>query len=864
MKSATPPKVYLKDYTPPPYNITDVFLIFELDDTRTRVHSTLRINRTRTAKEPLVLDGEDIDLKNVLLDGIPLDNNQYQTDDKSLTIFDVPESFTLEIENEINPQQNTRLEGLYKSGDLFCTQNEAQGFRRITYYLDRPDVMAKFTTKIIADKIGYPILLSNGNPIDSGEMEDGKHYRTWEDPFPKPCYLYALVAGDLGVVEDSYSTASNRQVQLLIYCDKNNEPFCGHAMSSLKKAMKWDEDTFGLEYDLDIYMIVAVDAFNMGAMENKGLNIFNSSCILADSQTAVDSDFLRIESIVAHEYFHNWTGNRVTCRDWFQLTLKEGLTVFRDQEFSADINSSAIQRIAAVSQLRNYQFPEDDGPTAHPIKPQSYMEINNFYTGTVYLKGAEVIRMLQKLLGHRGFRRGMEKYFELFDGQAVTTEDFLHAMSVANNDYDLSLFKNWYSQAGTPTVSVQYEYQQNSQKLNLTLEQSHPQIATHPLLIPLDLGLIHPDRKDEIASETLILKEQKQTFTFKNMEQPPLVSLNRNFTAPVKIHLPHTFEQLTTLLSCDSDPFNRYDAAQNLGQYCIRQLKEQEQQKFPLSIRPEYIAAWGSVLNNGSIDNHLKAYCLALPSESLLNQEQTPMNFESTHKLRRLLMKTLAQSHRQSLENLYQKLSDVSEPYSPSPTSMGKRSLKNAALGYLASLETSEIAKLCYDQFNAANNMTDSLGPLSLLAEMNSPYGEKALQQFRHKWKDFPLVIQKWLKIQASSHLPDTLERILLLEKDNLYKFKNPNFFRSLVGTFAHNYIHFHNPTGQGYRFVVDRILQMDSINPQLAARTAEAFRDYKKLPSNLQTKMKEQLEYIIDSDPSKNTYEIISKILTA
>ena len=864
MKNATPSKIYLKDYASPPYTVTDAFLCFDLDDTRTRIQSTLRMTRTGSGKVPLVLDGEDIVLKKILLDGCPLERDQYKVDRENLTIFEVPESFTLEIENEVNPQQNTRLEGLYKSGKLFCTQNEAQGFRRITYYLDRPDVMAKFTTKIVAKKAEYPILLSNGNLVDKGELGDGKHFQTWEDPFPKPCYLYALVAGDLGRVEERYTTLSGREIRLIIYCDKGNELLCGHAMSSLKKAMKWDEDTFGLEYDLDIYMIVAVDAFNMGAMENKGLNIFNSSCILADPQTAVDSDFLRIESIVAHEYFHNWTGNRVTCRDWFQLTLKEGLTVFRDQEFSSDVNTASIQRIASASHLRSHQFSEDAGPTAHPIKPESYMEINNFYTSTVYMKGAEVIRMLGTLLGKEGFRKGMDKYFELFDGQAVTTEDFLHAMSVANKNYDLSQFKRWYSHVGTPTIAARWEYQKSSQTFVLTLEQSHSQASENPLLIPVKMGLVCSERKEDMVSETLLLKEHRQTFTFNNVAARPLLSLNRNFTAPIKTDVPYTFKELTTLLSCDSDSFNRYDAAQRLGDYCIDKLRERKEQNLSLELEPEYITAWGSVLTNDSIDDHLKAYCLSLPDESLLNQKQNPINFESTHKLRLLVTKVLAQSHQNTLENVYQELTDRPGSYSLSPASVGRRSLKNTVLMYLAALETEEAAQLCYHQFSVADNMTDCLGALSLLAEMDSPCRQKAMEQFYDKWKDFPLTIQKWLKVQAVSRLPDTLDRIVELEKDNLYEFKNPNFFRALVGAFAHNYIHFHHSSGRGYRFVADRVLQMDGVNPQLAARIAEAFRDYGRMPSSLKTKMKEQLECILSSNPSKNTYEIVSKILTA
>ena len=859
MKDSTPSKIYLKDYAPPQYSITDVHLVFDLDDTRTLVRSTLKINRVDSQKTPLVLDGEDLVLKNILLDGQPLSQEKYKADKENLTIFDVPESFTLEIENEINPLKNTRLEGLYKSGKLFCTQNEAQGFRRITYYLDRPDVMAKFTTKIIADKKECPILLSNGNPVDKGDLDGGKHYQTWEDPFFKPCYLYALVAGNLGKVEDSYTTLTNRKIELSIYCDKGNEHLCGHAMSSLKKAMKWDEETFGLEYDLDIYMIVAVDAFNMGAMENKGLNIFNSSCVLADPQTAVDSDFLRIESIVAHEYFHNWTGNRVTCRDWFQLTLKEGLTVFRDQEFSSDVNTRSIQRIAAVSGLRGHQFPEDAGPTAHPIKPEAYMEINNFYTSTVYIKGAEVIRMLHTLLGADGFRRGMDKYFELFDGQAVTTEDFIHAMSTANK-YNLDQFKNWYSQIGTPSVSVDCNYDPSSHQYAITLKQSHQP----SLCIPISLGLICPESKKDVLSELIVLREEEQTFTYPNITQEPLLSINRNFTAPIKIHVPHSFEQLTTLLSCDSDPFNRYDASQTLGQHLIQQLREQEKQNVPLSVDPQYISAWGELLANDTIDDHLKAYCLSLPSESLLNQEQSPINFESTHKLRLFVATTLAQSHEESLKNLYRALSQDSGKYSLDPLSLGKRSLKNTALSYLSFLESDDISNLCYEQFTSSNNMTDCLDALSCLVNMNSSHRQRALEEFCEKWKNSPLNIQKWLRVQASSRAPDTFDKVLLLETSEYYLFKVPNFFRALVGTFAYNYLHFHHASGRGYRFVADNILKMDAINPQLAARTAESFRDYKKLPVEHSQKMNGELERILSSKPSRNTYEIVSKILTA
>ncbi|OFZ72746.1 MAG: aminopeptidase N, partial [Bdellovibrionales bacterium RIFOXYC2_FULL_39_8] len=529
---------------------------------------SVKVNDTTVTKlPPLVLDGDNLLCRSVSRDGRSLKDDQFSLTENSLVIHDVAASFELEIVNEINPQANKALEGLYKSGGIFCTQNEPEGFRRITYFIDRPDVMAKFSTKIVANREKYPVLLSNGNPLDHGQMSDGRHWILWEDPFPKPCYLYALVAGDLGLVQDTFTTKSNRQIDLRIYCDKGNEYKCGHAMASLKKSMKWDEDIFGLEYDLDIYMIVAVDSFNMGAMENKGLNIFNSACVLADPQTATDSDFLGVESVIAHEYFHNWTGNRVTCRDWFQLTLKEGLTVFRDQQFSADMNSANVKRIEDVGRLRTRQFPEDAGPMSHPIKPDSYIEINNFYTATIYEKGAEVIRMIYTLIGHNKFVMGIKKYFELYDGQAVTTEDFIYAMQLASG-FDFTQFVKWYHRAGTPEIELKSKFDKNSKQFEIEIIQK---TNSEALYFPLKTALI-TEQGREILEETLHIKELSNKFVFKNIEAPPHLSINRGFSAPIKIHGKQNVEELIFLMANDRDGFNRYEASFQLSKSLINDL----------------------------------------------------------------------------------------------------------------------------------------------------------------------------------------------------------------------------------------------------------------------------------------------------
>ncbi len=633
MKTELPTVIKLNEYKTPNYQVQTIDLTVTLHNTETHVYSKMKILRSEhNVVSPLVLNGEELLLKSIIINGKKLNATDYTLESDLLKIHDVPADFTLEIENTINPEANKTLDGLYKSGSIFCTQNEPEGFRRITYYIDRPDNMAKFTTKIIADKLLYPVLLSNGNPIARGELDNGQHFVTWEDPFKKPSYLYALVAGDLGSIKDTYKTSSGRTIALEIYCDKGNENKCHFAMESLKKSMKWDEDRFGLEYDLDIYMIVAVDAFNMGAMENKGLNIFNSAYVLADQKSATDSNFYGIESVIGHEYFHNWTGNRVTCRDWFQLTLKEGLTVFRDQEFSADMNSRNVERIQSVLGLRAAQFAEDAGPTSHPIKPETYMEINNFYTSTIYEKGAEVIRMIQTLLGVDGFRKGMDKYFELFDGQAVRTEDFIHAMSVANNHFDFTQFKNWYKQNGTPLLHATTKFDSDKKQFTLNLKQSLPANAKAealPYHMPIRVGLIGADGSD-LVNKVLELKEFSQDFIFDNIATKPIASINRDFSAPVKLSSDLSFDDQIFLMANDSDAFNRFEAAQVVSLKILLGLVESARKNETLTLDPKYIAAFGKILNDNSIDEAFKALSMTLPAEGIIHQEQEVIYYPET------------------------------------------------------------------------------------------------------------------------------------------------------------------------------------------------------------------------------------------
>lgn len=877
MKDAAPVTIHLKDYQKSPYQIETVYLELQLDPEKTEVKSTMIIHRSPGfgSNVPLELNGEDMTFLGLKVNDQEIEVNDFELSEKGLKIKNLPQSFTLVIENQINPKDNTILEGLYASGDILCTQNEPEGFRRITYFLDRPDVMAKYTTKLIADKKRFPVLLSNGNPIDKGELENGKHFVTWEDPFAKPSYLYALVAGDLGVVEDKYTTKSGREVLLQIFCDKGNEDKCSHAMQSLKKSMKWDEERFGLEYDLDIYMIVAVDSFNMGAMENKGLNIFNSSLVLARPDTATDRDFLAIESVVGHEYFHNWTGNRVTCRDWFQLTLKEGLTVFRDQEFSSDLNSRPVKRIEDVKVLRQYQFTEDAGPMSHPIKPSSYIEINNFYTATVYDKGAEVIRMIQTLLGQEGFRKGIDKYFELFDGQAVTTEDFIQAMSVANNNYDFSNFIKWYSQSGTPRLSYKGEYNSEKKEFTLTLSQQTPsssnQQVKDPLLLPLNFGLVGKDGKDLpvdtdsslVNGNLIIFENSEDQIVFKNLDTEPVISLNRGFSTPVVIENNESEENLAFLMANDSDGFNRYESAQK---YYTQQLEKaiktysQGEDFTPSSL---FVDAIEKVIKDRELDFSTKAYTLTVPDEVSLLQKQETLNFKSTHFSCQNMLKFLGDRFYDEIISQYHMLEEKSD-YQLDPVSVGKRILRARYLNLLASTEKKEVQEIAYKQFQTASNMTERYGALAILATYPNHYTEKALDEFYTQWKSDSLVMQKWLAVQSSCPLDITYDRIINLEENPVFDVKVPNLVRSLYGPFVmKNYVQFHHDSGRGYELLADRLIKIDKINALVSARLASAFKDFSRLPKNLQEMMSIQLKRIIDIDGlSKNTYEVVKKTI--
>jgi len=889
LKDSTPKIIRLKDYKRPDYTISSIHLTFQLDDSKTQVTSVMQVNVNSVdanCQAPLVLNGEELLLKSIQLDGAYLSSEDYLLANETLTIKNVPEKFTLKIVNEINPAANKALDGLYKSGNIFCSQNEPQGFRRITYYLDRPDVMAKFTTKIIADKTLYPVLLSNGNPVDAGDLADGKHFVTWQDPFPKPCYLYALVAGDLALIKDEFITQSGRKIDLRIYCDKGNESKCGHAMTSLKNSMKWDEDFYGREYDLDIFMIVAVDSFNMGAMENKGLNIFNSAYVLANPQTATDQDFLGIEAVVGHEYFHNWTGNRITCRDWFQLTLKEGLTVFRDQEFSAAMNSPVVKRIDDVHQLQSHQFVEDAGPTSHPIKPESYMEINNFYTMTIYEKGAEVIRMIHTLLGKENYRKGTDKYFALYDGQAVTTEDFLFAMSSAypwgekSRDKFNTQFKFWYSQAGTPILKVATEYCADTLEYSMTFTQTCPasagQTEKQAYFFPLSLGLVNPAGEDltlalatasaleqpQLEAGILHLSEASQTFTFKNIGEMPIPSINRAFSAPIKVEAALSVENLAFLMANDNDGYNQFAAGQELGIRLLKGMIKDRQAGVEFKLHPAYIEAMGRVIKDKALDHAFKAQCLLVPTEEILLQEQVVEDYQTTYLAREFVLATLADVYREELLELYDELGTRGE-FSLSAEAMGKRALQNRVLGILMCLSDQGIDKVCFEHFSKANNMTDELCGLINLSHKVTNYSQQAIESFYHKWKHETLVMQKWLAVQAAAPLTNTLERVRVLLKDPVYDANVPNLFRSVVGTFCRNNTQFHAADGQGHQFIADQILMIDKINPQMASSISGAFKQLGKLPPQLKILAQKQLQRVLSTEGlSKNSYEIVSKIL--
>ena len=865
--------IYLKDYTPPPYRVERVALRFELDPETTRVTANLKLHNNPhvVGTGELELYGQEMALESIRLDGRELGAGDYQLDDESLRLSGLPAEFELELVTLIHPSANTALEGLYTSGGNFCTQCEAEGFRKISYFPDRPDVMAKYTTHIIADKTDYPVLLSNGNCIEQGELEGGRHYAIWEDPFPKPSYLFALVAGDLKWIEDSFTTMNGREVALRLYVREHDIDKCEHAMASLKRAMRWDEETYGREYDLDIYMIVAVNDFNMGAMENKGLNVFNSRYVLASPETATDSDFYHIESVIGHEYFHNWSGNRVTCRDWFQLSLKEGFTVLRDQQFSADMHSAAVKRIDDVSVLRAHQFQEDAGPMAHPVRPPSYEEINNFYTLTVYNKGAEVVRMLHTLLGAETFRKGTDLYFKRHDGQAVTTDDFVRAMQDVSGR-DLGQFKRWYSQAGTPVVKVSRAYDAAEKSYTLSFRQSCPptpeQDKKAPFHIPVKMALldaegqalplqIEGDIEAQRHERVLELTEAEQSFTFINMEAEPVPSLLRGFSAPIKLELDWKDEELAFLLAKDGDEFNRWEAGQQLAVRSLLAIIDTLEHGAAAESYSLLSEAFAQLLDDKDIDPALAAEALTLPAESYLAEFQQTVDPIAIHTARQYLRQELAQTHRERFLQRYQDLKDDG-PYSIDAMSMGRRKLRNLCLAYLA--ETGE--PCVTEHYEQAGNMTDTMAALTALVNTGAPAAEQALNGFYQRWREEPLVLDKWFALQAASPQADTLERVQTLMKHPDFTLSNPNRARSVIGSFAmRNAVNFHRLDGAGYRYLADQVLALDALNPQVAARMVTPLIQWRRYAEQRQQQMRDELERILAApELSGDVREIVSK----
>ena len=881
--AVTPPTAtYLRDYRAPDFLIDQADLDFDLGEDSTQVGARLQLRRAAGSAPdaPLVLQGERLELLEIAVDGRTLTAAEYGVTDTELSIESVPDRFELRCLTRLRPQDNTELTGLYKSSGNFCTQCEAEGFRRITYFLDRPDVMARYTTTITADRAAYPVLLSNGNLLAQGEADGGRHWARWEDPFPKPSYLFALVAGKLGWIEDEFITASGRRVQLFIYVQPHNLDMCDHAMQSLKKAMRWDEEVYGREYDLDRFMIVAVDDFNMGAMENKGLNIFNSKFVLARPDTATDQDYQNIEGIIGHEYFHNWSGNRVTCRDWFQLSLKEGFTVFRDQEFSADMGSPAVQRIHDVNLLRTHQFREDAGPMAHPIRPDSYVEINNFYTTTVYNKGAEVVRMLRTLVGNEGFRRGTDLYFERHDGQAVTTEDFVRAIEDANA-IRLQQFRHWYSQAGTPVVTVERYYDAQARTYTLSFAQHCPptpgQADKLPFHIPLALALLGPDGEElplrlygesiaQPGTRVVQLSREQESFVFQDVDRAPVPSLLRGFSAPVRLHIDYDESELSFLLARDPDPFCRWEAGQQLAVRLLLVLTEAGQAGRPLEVPAAFVEALREVLTAEELDPAFRAVALTLPSETYLAEYMAAIDPEAVHAARQLLRRTLAQALRAEWLGCYQTLAGAG-PARFDAGSMGRRSLRNLCLNYLMELDgDAEVLGMCVDQFEQADTMTDRFAALTALAQREDAVADHSLQSFYETWQRNPQVLDKWFSVQATSRRRDTLQRVAELVRHPAFSLRNPNRVYALLRNFGQaNPARFHSGAGAAYGFMAERILELDALNPQVAARLAGVFNDWRRYAEPYRSGMQTALQTMRDRcNLSPDVYEIVEKSLSS
>ena len=860
---------YLKDYQTPAYRILETDLHFDIAEPQTVVKSRLTVEPQRVG-EPLVLDGS-AKLLSVKINGAAAD---YVLEGETLTIAGVPsERFTVEVETEILPAENKSLMGLYASGGNLFTQCEPEGFRKITFYIDRPDVMSKFTTTIVADKKRYPVLLSNGNKIDGGEFSDDRHWVKWEDPFAKPSYLFALVAGDLAVTEDRFTTMSGRNVKIEFYTTEADKPKVGFAVESLKNAMKWDETRFGLEYDLDIFMVVAVGDFNMGAMENKGLNIFNTKFVLADSRTATDTDFEGIESVVGHEYFHNWTGNRVTCRDWFQLSLKEGLTVFRDQEFSGDRASRAVRRIENIRLLRQHQFPEDAGPTAHPVRPASYEEMNNFYTMTVYEKGAEVVRMYHTLLGEKGFQKGMKLYFQRHDGQAVTCDDFRSAMADANG-INLDQFALWYSQAGTPVLEAEGRLKNNS--FELTIKQTVPPTPDmadkQPMMIPVKVGLLNRngeavafDYQGKRATEAvLLLTEAEQTFPLEGVTEAVVPSLLRGFSAPVHLNYPYSDDDLLLLLAHDSDAFTRWEAAQTLYRRAVAANLAALSDGVELPKHEKLLAAVEKVISDDLLDNAFKALLLGVPSEAELWDGAENIDPLRYHQAREALLDTLAAHFLPKWHELNrQAAKQENQSYEYSPEAAGWRTLRNVCRAFVLRADPAHIETVAEKYGEMAQNMTHEWGILSAVNGNESDTRNRLLAQFADKFSDDALVMDKYFALVGSSRRSDTLQQVQTALQHPKFSLENPNKARSLIGSFSRNVPHFHAEDGSGYRFIADKVIEIDRFNPQVAARLVQAFNLCNKLEPHRKNLVKQELQRIRAQEGlSKDVGEIVGKIL--
>ncbi|MDP6435071.1 MAG: aminopeptidase N [Arenicellales bacterium] len=871
----------LADYRPPDFHIVTANLHFDLEEEGAVVTAQLQVVRSEEGSgQPLELDGEELTLISIRVDGRELDREDYYASERGLTLLEAPDAFLLEIKTSIKPQENTKLKGLYRSSGHFCTQCEAEGFRRITYFTDRPDVLAVFTVTIAADRKRYPLLLSNGNLVKEGKLDRGRHFATWHDPFPKPSYLFALVAGDFAALSNTFTTQSGRSVGIHVYAEDHNIDQCHHALAAIHKAMAWDEHVFGREYDLDCYMVVAIDDFNSGAMENKGLNIFNSRYLLARPDTSTDSDFQLVESVIAHEYFHNWSGNRVTCRDWFQLSLKEGFTVYRDQEFSADTTSRGVKRVSDINMLRNHQFREDAGPTAHSVQPDSYLEISNFYTATVYEKGAEVVRMLAEMLGPTRFRQATDRYFNRYDGQAVTIDHFLEVMATSGA-LDLTQFRLWYTQSGTPEVSVRRSWDPERGIFTLGLTQTCPptpgQPEKSPFHIPLTFALLGPEgdpvelhpvegrielvREREGASKSGVIHlcQTEEEFVFGGLKEEPLPSLLRGLSSPIRLHDDFEDAEHASLMAYDSDPFNRWEGGQKLAlKAMVMAISDPTQ-----NIGGAFINAVSALLKEPEDDPAFVAQLLTLPGEALLAEIQQVVDPEAVHRARQTLKTALVNKLYPQLLGHFEGLSGLS-PDAIDAASVGKRQLRNLMLQYLCVGDNEEGLSLAVSQFEGAGNMTDRVAALSCLIHSNTPQRRVVLDQFRKDWADEPLVLDKWLSLQALSYREDTIDQVTLLMQDSHFTLKNPNRVRALVGTFSMgNHLRFHEPTGQGYRFLGEQVRQLDTLNPQIAARLATAFSRWRRYDQDRQEMMRGELDKIVSMPGlSRDLNEIVSLIL--